>query len=266
MGFHRTFLLPQTHTHPSSIKEQLTSSAGKAPKRWLCRPLPGWPRAAVPQGWWAAPHTSQALWLHPHTAPLPHLRRSPFGLLHSMAQSITAAAEKKEKQTAGAAISLSHRSIINNSPFSARAFGPWIPRGWNRNIPRRCCPGHGRANTAHPNPAAVLCQVGAHPHAQCPPCEHSPAQWQPRSLEMPPSHHCQPSPRSSALLSEAELEKDGTMNTEAVQGNTEAVFYVLRVCNFFFFFLVLFLIKAEQKTQTEAFICFVQVNQFRPLQ
>lgn len=55
------------------------------------------------------------------------------------------------------------------------------------------------------------------------------------------------------------------MNTEAVQGNTEAVFYVLRVCNFFFF-LVLFLIKAEQKTQTEAFICFVQVNQFRPLQ
>lgn len=53
---------------------------------------------------------------------------------------------------------------------------------------------------------------------------------------MPPSHHCQPSPRSSALLSEAELEKDGTMNTEAVQGNTEAVFYVLRVCNFFFFF------------------------------
>lgn len=157
MGFHRTFLLPQTHIPPSSIKEQLTSSAGKAPKRWLCRPLPGWPRAAVPQGWWAAPHTSQALWLHPHTAPLPHLQRSPFGLLHSMAQSITAAAEKKEKQTAGAAISLSHRSIINNSPFSARAFGPWIPRGWNRNIPRRCCPGHGRANTAHPNPAAVLC-------------------------------------------------------------------------------------------------------------
>lgn len=83
---------------------------------------------------------------------------------------------------------------------------------------------------------------------------------------MPPSHHRQPSPRSSALLSEAELEKDGTINTEVVQGNTEAVFYVLRVCNFFFFFFSAFSHKSREKTQTEAFICFVQVNQFRPLQ
>ena len=70
---------------------------------------------------------------------------------------LTVTAEKKEKQTAGAAISLSHQSIINNSLFSARAFGPWLPRGLNRNIPRRCCRGHGRASAAHPNPSPALC-------------------------------------------------------------------------------------------------------------
>lgn len=166
------------------------SSAGKAPKRWLCCPLPGPPRAVVAQGCWVAPHTLQALWPHPHTAPLPHLQKSPFGLLRPIVQSITVTVEKKEKQTAGAAISLSHQSIINSSPFSAQPLG----RGSHVAGIETFHADAAEATAGQALPTPTQHQLCAVPAGR-PLCEHSPAQSSPGATRC---HRCQPSLKNTA--------------------------------------------------------------------
>lgn len=118
----------------------------------------------MPQRQPAAPGTSQAPKPRPRTTPLPRLWKSPFGLLHSIVQSVTATVEKKEQQTAGTAISLSHRSIINSGACSTRALGPWprLPRGQSPKIPRRGCRGRSTQSPRPPGASTALSALGCH--------------------------------------------------------------------------------------------------------